>query len=207
MFDLERFAEIGSDVTAYFWLAVFATLVYLVKFGLDLFGADSDAASDPSDLDADLDTDASFALVSVLSVLAFLMGCGWMGLAARAGWGLGATLSALAAVGFGTAMMFLSAGLMFWARGMTHVARYNVKTAVGTTGKVYLTVPAKGEGRGQIEVVVSGRRKVMDAVSASAAIPAFSPARVVRVRDDDVFVVERAEGGGKGSARARRWGR
>ena len=89
--------------------------------------------------------------------------------------------------------MLLSSGLMFAVRQMSEVGRYDTATAIGTTAKVYLTIPAKGEGQGQVEVTVSGRRKVMQAITEGDSISAFSAVKVVGVRDDDVFIVERAE--------------
>ena len=204
MFDLDQY---GSDVTVYLWLAIVSTLLYLVKLGLDLFVGDSDVPTDPTDLDADLGDAAGFTLISVLSVLAFLMGAGWMGLAGRVSWGFGAVAAGLAAPAFGLAMMFFSAGLMYAVSRMVHMPRYNAKTVLGQTGRVYLTVPAKGAGRGQVEVVVSGRLKVMDAVSAGDEIPAFAPVTVASVRDDGVFVLAQSGSRSKASPRARRWGK
>lgn len=193
MFNLDSYLALGVDAAVYFSLAAIATLLFLIKLGIQLFFGDVDA-----DLDADIDggtaghidSTGAFEFFSILSLLAFFMGVGWMGLAARVSWGLSAAASAALATGFGIGMMLLSSGLMYAVRRMSEEGRYDTATAIGTTAKVYLTIPAKGEGTGQVEVTVSGRRKVMAAVSASTALPAFSAVRIVSVRDDEVFVVE-----------------
>ena len=64
------------------------------------------------------------------------------------------------------------------------------KGAVGKTASVYMAIPDKGEGRGKIKVTVSGRLKMMDAISNGPAIEAFRSVKVLSVRDDGTFVVE-----------------
>lgn len=197
MFDLDTYLAIGVDATIYFVLAIIATALFLIKLGLQLFFGDMDA-----DIDADFDdidgahhadSTGAFTFFSILSLLAFFMGVGWMGLAARISWGLGGALSAVAATGFGIVLMLISSGLMYLVRRMSEEGEYDAQTAVGTTARVYLTIPAKGGGRGQIETTVSGRRKVMAAVTKGESIPAFAAVKVVGLRDDGVFIVEQAE--------------
>lgn len=191
MLDIDQYLAVGVDAAAYFVVAVTSTSAYVVKLGLSLVGGSIEA--DVADLDADFDSTASFSLFSLLSVLAFLMGASWMGLAGRLNWGLGSFLSATLAAGFGAALMTGSAGLMYAVQRMTHVPRYNLRSAVGRTGTVYLTVPANGQGEGQVEIDVSGRRKIVAAVSEDDEIPAFAAARVIGVRKGNVFVLESAE--------------
>lgn len=191
MFDIQQYSAIGVDVAAYFVVAATATLAFLVKLGLSLVGGDTEL--DAGDLDVGIDSTAAFGLFSVLSILAFLMGASWMGLACRVNWGVGPVLAATIATGFGLALMVGSAGLMYAVRQMTHIPRLDLRTAMGRTGTVYLTVPAKGKGQGQIEVTVSGRRKVLTAVSEDDEIPAFATARVIGVRKGNVLLVESGE--------------
>ena len=196
LFDLDAYLAIGVDATVYFVLALVATALFLIKLGFQFFFGDLDGDIDVDFDDADgahADSTGAFTFFSVLSLLAFFMGVGWMGLACRVSWGFGGAVSAAAATAFGLALMMLSSGLMYAVRQMSETARYETSTAIGTTAKVYLTIPARGEGQGQVEVTVSGRRKVMPAVSTSASIPAFSAVKITGVRDDEVFIVEPAE--------------
>ncbi len=205
--DLETYSNVGADATAYFLIAVAATLLFVIKLGLQLFVGDVEADLD-TDLDADLDSDidstGNFQLLSLLSVLAFLMGAGWMGLACRVSWSLAAGVSAFAAFGFGLALMVLASGLMYGVKQMTQVKTVNPNTAIGSIAKVYLTIPQKGKGRGQIEVAVSGRRRVLPAVSEGDEIPVFTSVRVLDVRSDRSFVVAPKSDQTKKPPRARR---
>ena len=141
-------------------------------------------------IDTGVDSDVAFTLFSVLSILAFFMGSGWMGLACRLDWGMSRLASSLIAAGFGFTMMIAASGLTYMTRKLNREVHYDVSTAVGHTARAYLTIPESGKGHGQVEVVVSGRKKVLRAVSTSKKIPAFADVKIVEVRDDDTLVVE-----------------
>ena len=61
--------------------------------------------------------------------------------------------------------------------------------AVGTEGTVYTNVPAKGDGRGQVRVVVNLRARIYNAVSDGDAIVTSSSVRIVRVNEDHTLTV------------------
>jgi hypothetical protein len=186
LFDWPALAQRGADAVGYLILAVIGTGLFALRLVLGLFGGNG------GDLDADVavDSDASFTLFSLLSVTAFVMGAGWMGLAARIDWGLGRVPALALSVGFGAAMMVLAAALMSFTRRLNRQIDYDLRTAIGRTGRSYLRVPARGAGQGQVEVSVSGRLKVLTAISNGGEIPAFTDVRVVDVRDDETLVVE-----------------
>lgn len=168
-------------------MALVGTVFFLLRLMIALFfGGDGDIDGDL----ADHGGDGAFSLFSLLSILAFFMGAGWMGLTCRVDWQLNAMVSAAAATGFGFALMVMASGMMAMARKLSRTVEYDTATAVGKTASVYMSVPAKGDGSGKIQVAVSGRLKTMDAVSTGPRIEAFKSVRVVSVRDDGTFVVE-----------------
>ena len=186
LFSIDELMTFGVDAVVYSALALIGSLLFILRLGFSVFGGvDSDF-----DLDVDSGTDASFGFVSVLSILAFFMGAGWMGLACTISWGMGHFVSGLASAGFGTLMMVFAASMMFGLRKLTKEAHYDLKTAIGHTAQVYLTIPAKGKGRGQVTVTVSGRKKVLSATSTGKEIKAFAAVKVVAVEDDDSLIVE-----------------
>lgn len=179
----------GVDVVVYLIMALVGTIFFVLRLLISLF-----FGGDGSDLDGDLSdighADSTFSMFSMLSILAFFMGAGWMGLTCRVDWQLSSMVAALASAGFGFVLMLMASGLMAFARSLNRVVDYDPATAVGHTASVYMTIPEKGEGPGQIKVSVSGRLKMMDAISTGPRIPEFKSVRVVSVRDDGVFVVE-----------------
>ena len=169
-------------------MAIIGTLFFVLRLLLALF-----FGGDGGDVDGDLADhggDGGFSLFSLLSILAFFMGAGWMGLTCRIDWNLGSFVSAAAATGFGFTLMLMASGMMAFARKLSRTVEYDLQTAVGKVANVYMTVPAKGEGGGQVQVSVSGRLMTLTAVSAGPALPAFTSAKVVEVRDDGALVIE-----------------
>ncbi|MGR8919116.1 MAG: hypothetical protein ACU85V_05815 [Gammaproteobacteria bacterium] len=188
LFDWNAALAYGTDVFVYLVMALVGTTFFVLRLLFALFFGD--AGGTDAGMDLDLSTDASFGLFSMLSILAFFMGAGWMGLTCRIDWDMSSLGAAASAAGFGFAMMLLASGLMWYARRLNQTIEYRLETAIGKTARVYLTVPPKGSGRGQVEVDVSGRRKVLDAVNAGAdKLSQFSSVRVDAVRDDGTLVV------------------
>ena len=175
---------LGYDAVVYLVMALAGTLLFLIRLGFTYFGG----GGGDFDVDTDFDGDASFSFLSVLSILGFFMGAGWMGLACRLDWGLGRFVSSLIAAGFGFAMMMAASGMSYYARRLDQTIEYDLRTAIGRIGRVYLTIPEKGQGHGQVEVTVSGRKKVIRAVSAGPRFEAFSDVKIVDARDDDTLV-------------------
>jgi hypothetical protein len=175
---------LGYDAVVYLVMALGGTLLFLIRLGFTYFGG----GGGDFDVDADFDGDASFSFLSVLSILGFFMGAGWMGLACRLDWGLGRFASSLIAAGFGFAMMMAASGMSYYARRLDQTIEYDLRTAIGRIGRVYLTIPEKGQGHGQVEVSVSGRKKVIRAVSSGPRFEAFTDVKIVDARDDETLV-------------------
>ena len=100
--------SMGTDVVVYLVPALVGTVFFVLRLFVALFfGGDSDF--DTGD-HFDGSTDASFSFFSLLSIPAFLMGSGWMGLTCRIDWQMGglASASAAAAAAFGFGMMMLA---------------------------------------------------------------------------------------------------
>lgn len=191
--DWEAAFAYGTDVVVYLVMAIVGTTFFVLRLLFALFfGGDGDLDTG-IDVDVDVSTDASFGFFSLLSILAFFMGAGWMGLTCRVDWEMGSLASAAAAAGFGFGMMALASGLMFGARKLNQTVDYDLQTAVGRTARVYMSIPEKGGGTGRVEVDVSGRRKVLEAISTGERFGEFSSVRVVSVRDDGTLVVEAAD--------------
>lgn len=179
--------DFGVDAVIYAGLALAGTVLFILRLAMSLLLG----IGDEMDFDTgELEHGAGFPLFSLLSLTAFFMGAGWMGLIARVDWAMGPTPAAFAAGGFGFLLMLLSASLMFGAKKLTTDVSYDVKTAVGRTGQVYMTIPAKGAGAGQVRVSVSGRSMIVAAVSAGPAITAFSDVTIIDTRDDQTLVVQ-----------------
>lgn len=185
--------RIGLDGVLYAALALVGTTLFVIRFGMLALGFGDSDSGDDSGAEGAGEHDTGLPLFSLLSIMAFLMGAGWMGLTCRIDWEIGPTATAFIAAGFGVGLMLLASILLLGMRRLGRDVTYDVATAVGRVGTVYLSIPERGAGIGQIRINVSGRSMVLPAGSCGAAIEAFADVRVVDVRDDKVLLVERAE--------------
>ncbi len=187
--------DTGTDAVVYFTIAAIATFLFVVRLALMLFGADDgdlDVSADVMD-GADgghMGSGAAFNLFSLLAILAFFMGLGWMGLACRLTWELGPSISVVISLGTGVGMMVMASTMMMYVKRLEHVVEYDAKTSIGKTGRVYLTIPGEGKSGGQVEINISGRRKIMNAKTQGEELAAFSSVKVLEVGDDETLLVE-----------------
>ncbi len=153
-----------------------------VDLHLDHGGADS---FDSHHGDA---TDA-FKVLSVQGVAGFLMGFGTAGLGALLGTGWSLRVSILVAVVGGLAMLYLVAFLLRLMVGLQSSGTMDIHRAVGVEGDVYLSIPAAGDGCGQVKIVIGEHQRILPAVSTDTSIPSQSRIRVLRVNDDRTLTV------------------
>ncbi len=171
----------------YFLLASSSTVLFLLKLGLLSLGLGKDvdatlAEVDGADQLGGKDSVSAFSFLSSQSILAFLMGFGWLALAAKVEWNLTIVWVLPVAGIFGFLMMLMTALIGWWITKLEQVGRSNRWSLVGSQAKVYLTVPARGQGEGQIELVLDGARRIVRAINADAEpIPSFSEVVVVSV--------------------------
>lgn len=176
-----------ENITAvYYYIAVFATIVFVMKTLVFTFiGGDAEVISD---FTTEFEAETSFDFLSVQSILAFFMGFGWSGLAALKQWELSIPLSTVISIAFGLVLMFFSAYLMFLVKKLNHKVVKNYKACIGGEAKAYTAF--KPEGNGQIEITVSGKLSIENAVNVSKnPIEAFSQVKVTDYKDN-VFYIE-----------------
>ncbi len=183
--------------------ALVGTGVFLLRMSLMAlggFGADVDADADIDvDVDADVDTDSdgsdstdAFKLLSIQSIAAFLMGFGWGGASGIIGldWGLG--LSLLLGVGFGVALMWMLGLLMKAVYALQSSGNIRISDAIGLQGTVYAQIPAKGQGKGKVRLVIENRARMYYAASDGELISTNTAVRVTRINDDNTLTVTSA---------------
>lgn len=191
----------------FLYMALASTILFTLKLSMSLLGGDHgdmdsglDAGGDATHVDTSSGdvqggtpghhgSGAAFTLLSVQSVLAFFMGMGWSGLAARVQWRWSSLPTLIMSGFFGFLMMLTAAYLTFQLRRLNREIPVDLESCVGSVGRVYLTVPALGKGLGQVEVTVSGRLRILSASSTGAEIPAFASVTVMRVESDGTLLV------------------
>jgi hypothetical protein len=138
------------------------------------------------------DSDDAFQIISVQSIAAFMMGFGWGGLGGLKGAGWDWTASLICGVIAGVAMVWLLGMLLRAAFELQSSGNVRIDSTLGAEGEVYVTVPQRGSGRGQVRLVLNDRQRIFNAVSDGQCLPTQSRIRVVRVNEDNTLTVASA---------------
>ena len=150
-------------------LFVLRTILMLAGFG----DSDSDTdAGDVHDLDDHLDdldhathsgADAGLRILTIQGLTSFAMMFGLTGFAISRSSLLGSVLAIAIGILVGVFAMWLIAKGFALMRSLQSSGTRQIYEAMGQEGTVYLTIPA--EGIGKVQVTISGRLTVADAVS------------------------------------------
>ncbi|GHT90849.1 hypothetical protein FACS1894122_02140 [Alphaproteobacteria bacterium] len=181
----------NADNTArfYFIIALSSTVFFVLKlFVFSFLDFDSDATGDVGDDVGDTAQHSNyFTFLSLQSILAFLMGFGWIGLTGVREWHLSTWLSFMIAITAGAAFMALSVWLMSQVKKLNKVRESDLNKSVDRVGKAYTRFSPSGVG--QIQMELDGKLSVVDAVSRSSEeIKAFEQVRVVAVENSVIYI-------------------
>ena len=208
---MEWWANLSGAVQGFFMAAAFFSVIFLWQFIASLIGLggeEMDADID-ADIDADMDMDldeleahsleeagesvAAFKVLSIRAVLAFCtLFCWAAGLYLNTGKSVNTAL--LYAIAWGVAGWLLVSLLVNWLRRLAETGTARLATCVGTSGNVYLDIPASG--RGEVRVTVSGVVSMVKARGADAVeIKAGTPIQVVRTLGSTTVEVRPDESG------------
>lgn len=179
----------------YFFLgcAVIGGFFVLVKLILQFMGGHTDVGIS-SDIDFDAhhaDSDVGFRFLSLHGFSSFLMMFGLVGLALYRQSRSGLGVSIAGAVIAGLFAVWIIGKLFQWATRLQASGNLQTADAVGSTGTVYLSIPAGGTGR--VSINFQNHLREFDAVENSGlAVPTGTSIRVIRV-NANVLVVERMD--------------
>ena len=139
----------------FYVVAIVSGVVLAFQMVLTLIGADTDF---------DAGEGGDTGLFSIRTIGAFFTGFGWTGVSMLYnGYGLGAATFAATVVG----MIFLGTVLylMRYMFSLREEGTLDYSNAIGEVGNVYLPIPPKRKGMGQVEVLVQGRMRTVRALT------------------------------------------
>ncbi len=205
---------LGTVSQVFFCIAVPATLVLLIQTLMLLIGIGDDADGfgdsllDGDAIDIGNTTDGIFGedsvsetpdasgleglrIFTVRGIVAFFVVFGWAGLAMQdAGVHLGITLPVAALGGF--AMMVALAFLFRAVMKLRSDGNIDNRNAIGTSGKVYLTIPPARSGSGKVQVLIQDAFVERDAVTDEAEpIPTGTEVVVIGVSGQVDLIVKK----------------
>ncbi len=162
--------------------------LFLIRLAIQLIGFSAEADADADAMDS-TDADASFRVMSLLGITAFLMMFGLGGramLESRPDSAPSAVLVGLLAGGFS---LWLMGWLFKGMRKLQSSGTTDLSKAIGQEGSVYLTIPEKDIGK--VQIAFHGRLSVMDARAAHGQpLPTGTRVKVLRIIDGNILEVE-----------------
>ena len=184
MFDW--WSTLGRALQIFYGIAIATSALMLFQMVLMLFGMDGDGDFDVDDID----DHGGGGILSVRTITAFFVGFGWTGVTLlESGWTLVPTIVVSTLVG--GAFMGGVFAVMRTLYGMRYTGTLDYRNAVGNVGNVYLPIPAAMGGPGQIEVLVQGRLRVVQAFTrAGRKLGNNERVRVTDLMDDTTLLVE-----------------
>jgi hypothetical protein len=190
----------SDNATWYSVPALVGSGIFLVRLALMFMGhaggmdvdhdVSIDAHADVPDAHHDGDSNAAFKILSLQTIAAFAMGFGWGGLGVVRGTHWDPLWAVPVGIAMGAAMVWVLGLLLKAAYDLQSSGNIRLADAVGVDGTVYVTVPAEGSGKGQVQLVLSNRQRIYNAVTDGPAITTRSRVRVVGVNDDNTVTVQ-----------------
>jgi len=175
-----------------FWIvAIPFTLMFLFQLFMTFTGADyseSDAIGD-SDAAIDADTGIDFQFLSLKNLIAFFTIFGWTGIACLNS-GLSTGVSVFISLIAGLLMMTIMASLIWFMGKLTDNGTLKLKNAIGKTGTVYLPIPAKRGGTGQVQIKVQGLQTLEAMTDSPETLKTGQGIEVVGVLNGDILLVK-----------------
>lgn len=193
------YASLDGIERLFFLCAAIGGITLIVRIVLMFVGAGGSDVADAGVADVDLAdaadvADAGFRVISLQGLTSFFMMFGLVGLALSKQSQVSPSLAVAGGVGAGLLSMVVISQLF---RAMTRLqsdGTLNLRSAVGQTGTVYLTV--KPRHGGKVSVTLQGRLCVLNAVTeGDRPIPTGEMIRVDKVIDSRILVVSPLDGG------------
>ena len=160
----ELYSQLDPFLKAYWVIAVFSSLVFVTQTIMTLIGSGSSDMPD-ADFDGNLDSsDAPFQLFSLRNLTHFLLGFSWTGISF---YNVIANKILLGFISFLVGIFFI---LLFFIiikqlMKLSENNSFKIEETVGKTGEVYLTIPAKAQGKGKVLLSVRGVVHELNAIT------------------------------------------
>lgn len=187
------FITLPTMLQIYWFLAIAASIIFIIQAIMTFAGFDADTDADlpdtPDGGDATFDADG-FHLISVKSIICFLLGFGWTGVLGWESIDNGLLLALLATL-VGLVFMASIAFLIFQVMKLNKDNTFHVEQVVGQTAEVYLRIPAARSESGKITISHNGSIHELEAYTDGEEIATGAKARITRKIDGDTVVVER----------------
>jgi len=181
-----------STIAKVYWIIAFpSTLLFLIQLVMTFIGGDADHDMD-HDAQIDADHGMGFHFVTFKNMIAFFTLFAWSGLASIEG-GFSLAITIIVSTVSGLLMMVIMASLFYYISRFSHSGTLDYNNAIGETGDVYLTIPAKKSGMGKVQITVQGHLRTLNAMTEDLEdIKTGAIVEVDEIVSESVLLVHRA---------------
>ena len=188
MYIIDFWNSLSLATQVFYCIAIPSTLILLIQTVLMFIGIgeDADGGIDDVEVGNDIDTDVTdgvfgedsiddiadaagfegLRIFTVRGIIAFFVVFGWVGVVMdSAGAVVALTIPVATVCGF--LMMVLIAFMLKWVMKLRSDGTADNRNAIGTAGKVHLTVPPSRSGEGKVHIMLQGAYVERNAVTDS----------------------------------------
>ncbi|MBR8534180.1 hypothetical protein KDU71_01295 [Carboxylicivirga sediminis] len=175
----------------YWCFAIPFSLVFIIQVLLTILGSDMHDIEASGDVDVSIESDhgIEFQFLSLKNIVAFFTIFGWTGIICL-NLNLSTWTTILISTLCGLVMMLMMASIMYLMGKLTENGTFQMKSTIGKSGTVYLTIPAKRNGRGQIQINAQGYRTIDAVTDNNEDIATGAIIEVVDVLNNDILLVK-----------------
>lgn len=186
------FQSLSPLEKVFFICAVFGSILFLIRFGLQLIGIDGETDTD-LDIDTDVDvsdfedSDLSFKLLSIQGLTAFFMMFGYVGLTFSKSLKTNGIVSIISATIAGLISVWIISKIFNAAKKLHSSGTIKTDSFINQEGIVYLTI--KENSIGKVNVTIGNRSREYSAKSLDGKeIPTDTPIKVIRSEGELLIV-------------------
>ena len=187
---MEFFSNMEPLLRSFWFIAIPASVVFLVQTVMTFMGADATDGLD-ADFDSNLSgTDAPFQLFSLRNLINFLLGAGWGGISFYNSIDNKTILilvSAAIGAGFVAAFFLLIRQVQRFGEDNS----FKIDLALNHTGTVYIPVPENKSGTGKVQVSVKGSVHELTAITLNERIPTGTLIKIIKIENNNLVLVEK----------------
>ncbi len=191
---VEWWESLTSDLQVFYTIGIASTFVLIIQAILMMIGGDVDSADvdvgDVPDMNGTLEHPGDLHLLSVRTVVAFFVGFGWTGVICLKR-GISIEMTILFSFLVGSFFMFVVFYLMRFLYGLRESGNINYENAVGKIGSVYIPIPPDQSAPGEVEIMIQGRVRFVQAFNRSPQrLKSNTRVKVVELIDSRTLLVE-----------------
>lgn len=188
-----------SAFQRFFWcFAIPFSLIFLIQTLMTFLGLgggeDVDIPDDPQGID-DIqggEGHSGFILFTFQNIVVFFTVFGWAGIFGIHA-GFSEVVTSFLAFLMGLIVMFIVAGLYFMMSRLTESGNISLTNAVGAIGTVYLPIPHRRSGSGQVQLSIQGSIREIEAMTDGEPLPTGTLVQVTTQVNNQIVLVKRAD--------------